>query len=151
MVMRLRCPLQQQRGGANMDPQLGERLPPIGQQGGQALGRRWMRGAGASGLSTLTKAPAKREERQLVVPGPEQQAKAERLMKGYSSRGRSLSASAAPGDRGSQLPNSIENGIIHAREWRKRLQESNARRPPQVVPVKVHTFDFGAFPGEEGV
>eukprot|EP00903_Cladosiphon_okamuranus_P008109 g7816.t1 len=159
MTLRLKCPLQQQRGAA-MEPQVQSttKLPHVGGLGHFSAG----------GVATAAPATASNQQNNRssgnrssmpVAVGPEQREKAQRLMEGYSSSSR-RSSSAPSGqpsggatptlDERSSLPVSLRVAVVRAKEWRRRRDEGNARRNSGSVAVKMHTFDFGGFPEEGG-
>ncbi|CAN0111210.1 unnamed protein product [Scytosiphon promiscuus] len=148
MTLRLKCPLQQQRGGA-MDLQVSAR----------AHTHRYYNSRCLSVYLYLCFKQNHRSSAPPVVLGPEQREKAQRLMEGYSSNSR-RSSSAPPhpsggvatsaSDERSTLPVSLRIAVIRAKEWRRRRDEGNARKNSHSVAVKMHTFDFGGVPGEGG-
>ncbi|CAM9454731.1 unnamed protein product [Ectocarpus fasciculatus] len=156
MTLRLKCPLQQQRGGA-MDPQPTTRLPQMGAQPTAAAAA-----TAAAASTTVTSDRQNNRPSPSVVLGPEQREKAQRLMEGYSSNSRrSLSAPSGttpsstatpPEEERSTLPVSLRIAVGRAKEWRRRRDEGNARRNTRSVAVRMHTFDFGGVMApEEGV
>ncbi|CBN77236.1 conserved unknown protein [Ectocarpus siliculosus] len=136
MTLRLKCPLQQQRGGA-MDAQITTKLP---QMGAQPTATATAAGAVAAALTTATSDRQNNRPSPSVILGPEQREKAQRLMEGYSSNSRrSLSAPSGttpstatpPEEERSTLPVSLRIAVGRA---------------------KMHTFDFGEVTApEEGV
>ncbi|CAM9309768.1 unnamed protein product [Ectocarpus sp. 6 AP-2014] len=157
MTLRLKCPLQQQRGGA-MDPQITTKLP---QMGAQPTATATAAAATAAALTTATSDRQNNRPSPSVILGPEQREKAQRLMEGYSSNSRrSLSAPSGttpstatpPEEERSTLPVSLRIAVGRAKEWRRRRDEGNARRNTRSVAVRMHTFDFGEVTApEEGV
>lgn len=150
--LRLKAPLHQQRGEFDL------RLPFLSAAGRGESGvgpgaysspDLWMRIRGGGGL-VMGKAPLRIEKPPLPVPGPVQQAVADRLSKGYSSkkwqRGGAADSSAEP-ER--PLAVAVQAAASRAREWQQRLENARLKRASATQSVKINTLYFDLSPLSE--
>ena len=124
----------------SMDGNGAERLLPM-IAGGSGGG--WDSLGGSDSGTGWGKAPPKKEPKPLPVPGPKQQAKAELLARGLSAANRRVSDGQVE-----TVPSShLQQAMQEAKEWRKRLEDTAAKRAVRAVPLKVQTVAFdGGFP-----
>ena len=88
----------------------------------------------------MGKAPARIEKPPLPVPGPEQQAVADRLCRGYSSK--KFSDEGEYPESEPPLAAAVQAASLRAREWQQRLENARQRKASAVQAVKVNTLYF---------